>query len=162
MKKNKSLNTNYSKSKINAEKISYKVKLTLEKSLPKSVFGMLAVAEEYEGTFIFYKRYQLVAHEKNNYEIIDLLTKETAYKNISMFISALHIIYNLSKFSRISIKDRTIYMLDQEYYRCLEDIKFYKKKIRTVSHDKINIFYDKLENSYYILDEIKTQLSKLY
>ena len=72
-------------------------------------------------------------------------------------------IYHLDKAAKVlKSNDRLIYALDQQYFRCLENIKLYRKKLTTADLDKSLMFSSRLQDSYYKLDEIKTQLSKIY
>lgn len=163
MKKQKQLPTNYFPDNLDSVKISQKISKLLETAMPTGIYGMLSFAEEDESGLIFYKRWKLEPVAKHYYNIVDTFTKTIIYEHVSLFISALHIIYYLNKsVTNASPKDQLIYTLDQEYFRCLENIKFFKKKMSRADTDKSILFSARLGNSYYRLDEIKTQLSKIY
>jgi hypothetical protein len=59
-------------------------------------------------------------------------------------------------------KEKLIYGVDQEYYRCMENIRFYAKRSSTKDMDKLELYSARIQESYYRLDEIKTRLSKIY
>lgn len=123
---------------------------------------MLATAKEKEQTLIFYERWSLVIHGKNNYDIYDLYTRETVYKHIALFSSALNIVFALNKgIVKSAPSDILIYELDQEYFRCLENIKFYKQKTSTATNDLLPLFAARLTDDRARLQEIKTKLSKI-
>lgn len=163
MKKIKQLPTNYSLGNVDTVKLSRKVGSLLENAIPKTVLGMLSLAEDKENGLLFYKRWMLLPKEKHNYSVYDTWAKEEVYQNISLLISALHIIYHLNKPVLTSnFTDQQIYNVDQEYFRCLENIKFFKAKIASKDAERSLLFASRLQNSYYRLDEIKTRLSKIY
>jgi len=163
MKKKKQLFINYTPDEKDANKLSKKFLELLDQSIPNNILGMLATAKEKSDTFIFYNRFILTVHEKNNYEIIDATLKKSIYSNIALFTSALYIIYYLGKpLIYHTPKDKLIYDLDQEYYRCMENIKFYLKKIKILDSEFKELYEIKLSSNRYRLDEIKTLLSKLY
>jgi hypothetical protein len=163
MKIRKQSHTNYTHGKLDASRFSHKIGSLLDDAIPKTILGMLSTVEEQEHGLLFYKRWELVAIDKHDYAIFDRLTKSTVYEHISLLKSALHMIYHLDKASRFTrSNDRLIYALDQQYFRCLENIKLYKKKLTTVDLDRSLMFSSRLQDSYYKLEEIKTQLSKIY
>lgn len=124
---------------------------------------MLATLEDANDSLIFYKRWKLIPHEKNNYEIIDMWRNEPVYSNISLFISAMYMIYHMNKQVAYPCpKEQLIYGVDQEYYRCMENIRFYAKRSKTNDMDKLELYSARIQDSYYKLDEIKTRLSKIY
>ena len=128
MKKQKRSVTNYSTSKVDVTRLRQKVSSMLESSIPKNVLGMLATLEDTGDSLVFYKRWKLVPVEKNNYEIVDLWTNETVYSTISLFISAMYMIYHMNKqVAYPGPREQVIYGVDQEYYRCMENIRFYAK-----------------------------------
>ena len=163
MKKQKQLVTNYSTSNVNISRLQNKVSDMLDNSIPKNILGMLATLEDGGESLLFYKRWKLVPHEKNNYEIIDLNGNDSIYSGISLFTSAIYMIYHMHKNTPYpGPKEQIIYNLDQEYYRCTENIRFYAKKSKTKDVDKLDLFSIRIRDSYYRLDEIKSQLSKIY
>jgi hypothetical protein len=163
MKKQKRSVTNYSTSKVDVNRLRQKVGGMLEDSVPKNILGMLATLEDAGDSLIFYKRWKLVPVEKNNYEIIDLRSNETVYSTISLFISAMYMIYHMNKTVAYPCpKEQLIYGVDQEYYRCMENIRFYAKRSNTKDIDKLELYSARIQDSYYKLDEIKTRLSKIY
>lgn len=163
MKKQKRSATNYSTSNIDITRLQKKVGSMLDSSIPKNILGMLATVEDTGDSLIFYKRWKLVPVEKNNYEIIDLRTDETVYSTISLFTSAMYMIYHMHKQTAYPCpKEQLIYGVDQEYYRCMENIRFYAKKSSTKDIDKLELYSARIQDSYYKLDEIKTRLSKIY
>ena len=124
---------------------------------------MLSLAEDKDNGLLFYKRWMLLPKEKHNYSVYDLWTKEEVYQNISLLISALHIIYHLNKpVITSNFTDQQIYAADQEYFRCLENIRFFKSKLATKDTERSLLFASRLQDSYFRLDEIKTRLSKIY
>jgi len=163
MKKQKRSATNYSTSNIDITRLQKKVGSMLDSSIPKNILGMLATVEDMGDSLIFYKRWKLVPVEKHNYEIIDLRTNETVYSMISLFTSAMYMIYHMHKQTAYPCpKEQLIYGVDQEYYRCMENIRFYAKKSSTKDMDKLELYSARIQDSYYKLDEIKTRLSKIY
>lgn len=163
MKKQKRSATNYSTSNIDITRLQKKVGSMLDSSIPKNILGMLATVEDTGDSLIFYKRWKLVPVEKNNYEIIDLRTDEIVYSTISLFTSAMYMIYHMHKQTAYPCpKEQLIYGVDQEYYRCMENIRFYAKKSSTKDMDKLELYSARIQDSYYKLDEIKTRLSKIY
>jgi len=163
MKKQKRSVTNYSTNKADITRLRQKVGGMLEASVPKNILGMLATLEDAGDSLIFYKRWKLVPVEKNNYEIIDLRSNETVYSTISLFTSAMYMIYHMNKTVAYPCpKEQLIYGVDQEYYRCMENIRFYAKRSNTKDIDKLELYSARIQDSYYKLDEIKTRLSKIY
>lgn len=163
MKKQKRSVTSYSTNKVDITRLRQKVGGMLEDSVPKNILGMLATLEDAGDSLIFYKRWKLVPVEKNNYEIIDLRSNETVYSTISLFISAMYMIYHMNKTVAYPCpKEQLIYGVDQEYYRCMENIRFYAKRSNTKDIDKLELYSARIQDSYYKLDEIKTRLSKIY
>ena len=163
MKKQKQSVTNSLVSKQDENKLLTKVTKLLEDSIPKNILGMMATAKEQEKSMLFYDRYSLVPHSKNNYEIRDTYTKEAVYSNIALFKSAINMIYCLKNGTvKSGPKDKIIYELDQEYFRCMENIKFYKQKISSVDNEILPLFLARLTDSRVRLQEIKTRLSKVY
>jgi hypothetical protein len=163
MKIQKQWSTNYTPNNLDAAKISHKIGSLLDNAVPKTILGMISTAEEHEDGLVFYKRWKLQLVDKHNYSIIDLYTKNAVYEKVSLLISALHMIFYVNKSPNYaSAKDKLIYSLDQEYFRCLENIKQFKTKITTADSDRRLLFSSRLQHSYYQLDEIKTRLSKIY
>ena len=163
MKKTKQLSTNYSVDKKGADKLSSKVAAMLDDAIPTNILGMLVTMKEQERSLMFYDRYILNVRKKNDYTIVDLYTKEAVYDNIALFSSALHIIFCLNKGQhRAAPQEDMIYELDQEYFRCLENIKFYRQKMNSVNSELIPLFADRLTDAKARLEETKTKLSKTY
>lgn len=163
MKIPKQWSTNYIPNNVDTARISHKIGSLLDDAVPKTILGMLSTAEEHEEGLVFYKRWKLQPIDKHDYSIIDLYSKNTVYEHVSLLISALHIIFYLNKSPNYATaKDKLIYMLDQEYYRCLENIKQFKHKARDKDLNRKLMFSSRLQHSYYKLEEIKTQLSKIY
>lgn len=154
---------NYSIDKKEATRLSSKVAQLLDDATPRNIMGMIATAKETNNSIIFYNRWELMPVEKNNYTVFDRFTKEAVFKHVSLFVSALHIIWHLHRSARfLASSEAVIYRTDQEYYRCVENIKFYKKKVATVEFDNVPVFLAKLEDSRLRLKEIKSILSKIY
>ena len=163
MKKNKQLSTNYSVDKKGADRLSSKVAAMLDDAIPTNILGMLVTMKEQERCLVFYDRYSLNVRSKNDYSIIDLYTKEAVFEKIALFSSALHIIFSLHKGVHASApKEDMIYELDQEYFRCLENIKFYRQKMNSVNPELIPLFADRLSDAKARLEETKNKLSKTY
>jgi len=160
MNKRKQLPTNYSIGNVNPDKLTKKVSALLDNAIPKTILGMLSLAEDRENCLVFYKRWALVINNKNDYSVVDLISNEPVYTKIALLISALHIVFQLNK--QTTCKDLQIYRADQEYYRCLENIKFYKAKLNTADLDKKILLAARLQDSIFRLEEIKTRLSKTY
>lgn len=159
MKIPKQWSTHYTPNNVDAAKISHKIGSLLDDAVPKTILGMLSTAEEQEDGLIFYKRWKLQAVDKHDYSVIDTYSKNIVYEHVALLISALHIIFYLNK---STAKDKSIYLLDQEYYRCLENIKQFKHKAKDKDLNRKLMFSSRLQHSYYKLEEIKTQLSKIY
>ena len=163
MKKHKPLSINYSIDKKGADKLSSKVAALLDDAIPTNILGMLVTMKEQERSLVFYDRYSLNVRKKNDYSIIDLYTKEIVYDKIALFSSALHIIFCLNKgVYKAAPQEDMIYELDQEYFRCLENIKFYRQKMNSVNPELIPLFADRLSDAKARLEETKTKLSKTY
>lgn len=155
--------TNYSVDKKEATRLSSKVSALLDDAMPRNIMGMLATAVEAENSIIFYNRWELEPVGKNDYRIFDKFLKDYRFEHISLFVSALHIIWHLHKASKQQASNEAlIYQTDQEYFRCVENVKFYKKKAQTVNFEDLPILLSKLDDSRLRLKEIKTILSKLY
>lgn len=141
---------------------SNKIKDLINDTLPKNILGMLASANERENSLIFSNRWQLIPHGKNDYAIFDLYTGETAYEHIALFSSAVKILWFIDQpLGKAVNTDRVIYSLDQEYYRCLKDIKFFKSKLASKT-EKYELYEDRLSQFRYRLEDIKTEISKIY
>ena len=163
MKKTKQLSTNYSVDKKGADRLSSKVAAMLDDAIPSNILGMLVTMKEQERCLVFYDRYSLNVRSKNDYSIVDLYTKEAVFEKIALFASALHIIFALHKGVHASApKEDMIYELDQEYFRCLENIKFYRQKMNSVNPELSALFADRLTDAKARLEETKTKLSKTY
>jgi hypothetical protein len=163
MKKHKPLSINYSIDKKGADRLSSKVATMLDDAIPTNILGMMVTMKEQERSLVFYDRYSLNVRKKNDYSIIDLYTKDTVYDNIALFASALHIIFCLNKgVHKSAPQEDMIYELDQEYFRCLENIKFYRQKMNSVNSELIPLFADRLSDAKARLEETKTKLSKTY
>ena len=163
MKKNKQLSTNYSVDKKGADRLSSKVAAMLDDAIPSNILGMLVTMKEQERCLVFYDRYSLNVRNKNDYSITDLRSKDIIFDNIALFSSALHIIFALNKGVHTSApKEDMIYELDQEYFRCLENIKFYRQKMNSANTELIPLFADRLTDAKARLEETKTKLSKTY
>jgi hypothetical protein len=163
MKKTKQLSTNYSVDKRGATKLSSKVAAMLDDAIPTNILGMLVTMKEQERGLIFYDRYSLNVRSKNDYSIVDLRSNDTLFDNVALFSSALHIIFALNKGQHSAApKEDMIYELDQEYFRCLENIKFYRQKMNSVNSELIALFADRLTDAKARLEETKTKLSKTY
>jgi hypothetical protein len=163
MKKQKRSVTSYSTNKVDVNRLQQKVGSMLDSSIPKNILGMLATVEDTGESLVFYKRWKLVPVEKNNYEIIDVWRNETVYSTISLFTSAMYMIYHMNKKVAYPCpKEQLIYGVDQEYYRCMENIRFYAKRSSTKDMEKLELYSARIQDSYYKLDEIKTRLSKIY
>jgi len=163
MKKTKKLSTNYSVDKKGATKLSSKVAAMLDDAIPSNILGMLVTMKEQERSLVFYDRYSLNVRNKNDYSIVDLYTKDAVFENVALFSSALHIIFALNKgVHKAAPKEEIIYELDQEYFRCLENIKFYRQKMNSVNSELIPLFADRLTDAKARLAETKIKLSKTY
>ena len=159
----KQWSTNYSVDKKGATKLSSKVAEMLDRAIPTNILGMLATMKEQQESLVFYGRYSLHVRSRNDYSIIDLYTKDAVFEHVALFSSALHIIFALNKSVHKSApKEDMIYELDQEYFRCLENIKFYRQKMNSVNRELIPLFADRLSDAKVRLEETKTKLSKTY
>lgn len=148
--------------KLDSNKYSIKFKELISESLPNNIHGMLASATEHNDTLVFFKRWHLGASGKNDYYIYDSASGEFAYKNIALLSSAVKMLWYMNKpFGRSVCTDRIIYSLDQEYFRCLEDIKFFKSKISS-KPENLELYQHRLSQSRHRLDDIKTEISKIY
>ena len=162
MKKHKQSNTAYIKDKREVNKLSDKIAKLLEDSVPKNLLGMLATAKENEDSLTFYDRWQLIVHGKNDYAIYDKKFGDIVYNHIALFSSVVNIIFHLNnKITGPSPLDKTFYELDQEYYRCLEDIKFYRAKKKTKDTELSTLFSIRLIDRHQRLEDVKMKLSKL-
>lgn len=162
MKKKKQYRTNYFLDKHNVVDINKKINSLLVEHIPDSVMVMLGQGVETSIGIKFYNRYTLIPKERNNYTIYDENVKTAIYDHVALFESAIRIIYHLNR--TISTPCPTyeiIYGLDQEYYRCLADIKFYKDKINKQT-DNYELYSTKLLDKYKKLSYIKQRLSKVY
>jgi hypothetical protein len=163
MKKQNQSFTNYFNDNVDTKKLSKKVKELLKQAVPNSVLGMLAVCGYDNDGIIFYDRYKLVPHEQQNYEIIDLKSSTSLYQNIALFTSALNIIFYANRpVVGAALTDKLIYELDQEYFRCTEDIKFFQKKCQVKDRIRREMFTVRLIDRQRRLSEIKSLLSKKY
>lgn len=163
MNKQKQLSTHYSTGNTDSAHILKKVNNLLDNSIPKNILGMVALCRYSDYGILFYDRWLLIPLEKHNYEIFDGYTQQTVYSNIALFSSALHIIYYLNKkIITCGPVDEVIYALDQEYYRCLDEIRFFQKKVNSKNNQNTEMFAIKLLDKQHRLHEIKVQLSKVY
>jgi hypothetical protein len=161
MKNRKSFPINYSS--VDSQSVLKKVNRLLEDATPNNILGMLALANTTGSSIVFYDRWELTVSGRNDYAVIDLYTKNTIYEGIALFSSALAIVYNINKkISRSCPLDQIIYKLDQEYYRCLDQIRFYQKKLKENKSSDTELFAIKLIDKRHRLHEIKCQLSKVY
>jgi hypothetical protein len=134
----------------------------IEEAVPKNIIGLLALAVDDDTGVILAKRYKLSAVDKNDYFIIDIQSGDVIYEHIALLSSALNIVWWLTKpITSPKQKDKIIYELDQEYYRCLEDIRYYREKTAkdTELQDLFNI---RLSQAKFRLQDIKTEISKIY
>lgn len=162
MKTPKKYPTAFSKDKQDSKKYSNKIKDLIQDTLPKNIHGMLASAVETNENIIFYNRWYLGATSKNNYYIYDSYLKEYIYQHIALFSTAVRLLWCLAKpYGRHVTNSKIIYMLDQEYFRCLEDIKFFKTKIGSKTSNP-ELFVNRLSQAKFRLDDIKTEISKIY
>lgn len=162
MKNHKKQNTFSNREKIDTKQLSKQVSKLIDDSVPKDLHGMLALSTEASDGLIFNKRWKLSAVDRNDYFIEDLLTREIVYENIALFSNAVRMIWYLSKpIKTPNLIDKVIYELDQEYYRCLEDIKYYSLKV-TKNEELRELFEIRLGQSKYRLQDIKKEISKIY
>lgn len=163
MKKQKRSTTSYLTNKENSDFLSKKINLLLVNAMPDNVLGMLTTFKEEKDGLLFYNKWKLIINDKNDYCIVNEQSKNIEYARISLLVSALHIIYYLNKpITESDPRYHMIYLLDQKYFRCLEDIKIYKNKLKNVNSEKHTLFLDRLDEGYNRLEKIKTQLSKIY
>lgn len=161
MKAKTPLSTNYLKNINESDRLLRKFDEILSDALPNDILGMLVTATADDQGVIFYNRWQLQLHKKHDYEIVDLYTQNSLYQHITLLASAMYMIYHLNKrITKPCPVDKIIYGLDQEYYRCLEQIKFYQKKLK--GNGDRELFAIKLSDKHYRLGEIKNRLSKIY
>lgn len=162
MKKPKKLATVFTGDKRDSARYLNKIRDLIRPALPRNILGMLASAQEQGNHLVFNKRWCLGAEGKNNYYIYDLRSGEIEYKNIALFSSAIKILWHLNRSQKHrNFADRLIYSLDQKYYRCLEDIKFFKSKISKKS-DKNELYVHRLSAAKQRLLDIKNEISKIY
>jgi len=162
MKKQKKQNTAYVKEKIDTKLLSKQVSKLIDDAVPKDMHGMLALAVEADDGLVLNKRWKLSAVDKNDYFVVDLYSGEKVYEHIALFSNAVQIIWYLSKpIRKPFLMDRVIYELDQEYYRCLEDIRYYNSKV-TKNPELRDLFSIRLGQSKYRLQDIKNEISKIY
>lgn len=136
----------------------------LDNAVPKNILGMLATAKILNnGSIVFFDRFHLNIVDKNNYNIYDTKIDDTKYTNISLFLSAVNMIYAMHKniFFMSAPKESVIYNLDQEYGRCLWNTKFFKYKLGKATNEKMPIYADKLTDSRLRLRELKTKIFKV-
>ena len=137
----------------------------MDDAIPRTIGGMLVTGKAgTDDSILFYNRYRLIADSKNNYRIRDELTHIDLYKNVTLFISAINMIYCISKNTINSgFKDQQIYTQDQKYSRCIENIKNYKFFLKTtVDNDRRDVIAHRLEHDMFRLQEIKTELFKIF
>jgi hypothetical protein len=162
MKKTKKLDTVSSRDKIDTKLLSKQVSKLIEESAPKNILGLLALGVNDETGVILGNRWRLSAVDKNDYFIIDLKSGDVVYEHIALLANALNIIWWLSKpITSPKQKDRIIYELDQEYYRCLEDVKYYRAK-KAKDPELQELFAIRLGQSKFRLQDIKNEISKIY
>jgi len=163
MKNRKPSFTAYPKDKVSIANLSSRMSNLIEDAIPDNLMGMLITAKELEKSVLFYDRWQLIVHEKYNYDIFDNRAGEVVYSEIALFSNAVKIIYYLNKkITTSSPLDKTFYELDQEYYRCWHDLGMYKKKVKEIKdNDLRELFSLRMIDSQCRLQEIKMRLSKL-
>lgn len=162
MKARKQSSTAYPQDKQSVQQLSTKVADLLQESVPNDILGMLATARTDRQQLVFYNRWQLVIHSKNDYEIYDIKQREIIYSHVTLLSSAVKIIFQLNRSSaRELLKHKMIYELDQEYYRCIEKIQFYREKMKTNNKDLHSLFAMRYSDRQLKLAEIKHRLSKL-
>lgn len=163
MKKQKPLFTNLSASR--TKELIVKMSSLIDKSIPSNVYGMLATAKPIEGTstIVFYNRYHLISNQPHDYSIYDSFTDNVLYENVTLFTSAINIIYAIAKRKVNSgFVDREIYSLDQQYYRCINNIRFYKHSLKKADKERSVTLLNRLSDDEYRLKEIKTRLYKIF
>ena len=164
MTKQNKLFTNFSKNN-NEQHLLSKIDKMLGNAIPNNVMGMLATVKESEDSrsLIFYDRYFLTPNGKNDYDIYDSVTKDILFRHVALLASAIHIIYCVhKKIMNSGPKEYQIYALDQQYYRCVEDVRHYKYRLKNSTDDDSIIFSSRLSNSQFKMQEIKEQLSKIF
>ena len=162
MKKTKKLDTASLTDKIDTQTLSKQVSKLIDDAVPKNILGLLALGVDDDTGVILAKRYKLSAVDKNDYFIVDLKSGDVIYEHIALLSSALNIIWWLTKpITSPKQKDKMIYELDQEYYRCLEDIRYYKAKTAKDTELK-ELFNIRLGQAKFRLQDIKTEISKIY
>jgi hypothetical protein len=162
MKKQKQSAIRYPDDKKTTDALIQKVSKLIEDAIPDNILGMLATAKEHDHSLIFYNRWQLKVHDKHHYEIIDQRSGDSIYNNICLITNAIKMVFHLNhKIKTPRPLDRTIYDLDEKYYRCLYNINFYKTKMKTKDSDSLVLFSTRYVDSVYKLEEIKQQLSKV-
>lgn len=159
MKKPRPLFTNFSKN--NQQKLVEKMKSLVDKSLPKNVMGMLATAKRLDDnkSILLYNRYLLISEGMHDYTIFDTKLKVVLYNRITLFSSAINIIFNLN---RNYAKEKQIYSLDQEYMRCVVNIQNYKYHIKRSSAERAIHFANRLSCDEHRLAYLKDQLNKVF
>ena len=164
MMKQKQLPINSVKNTNDESRVLKKLDGIISDSMPKGILGMLLTAtESADGKkMIFANRYHLIAVEKNYYDIYDSYSDTVIFPHVAMLSSAVNIIYNVNKRYNNGAKEFMIYALDQQYYRCMEDIKIYKYRLKTADLDRQIMFSARLTDSRFRLDELKLQLSKIF
>lgn len=162
MKKTKKSDTVSFRDKIDTKALSKQVSELIDESVPKNILGLLAMGVNDGTGVILAKRYRLSAVGKNDYFVIDLNSGDTVYEHIALLSSALNIIWWLSNpITSSRQKDKMIYELDQEYYRCLEDIRYYRVKAAK-PNELQELFSIRLGQARFRLQDIKTEISKIY
>lgn len=163
MKKHNKSHTPYLKDKkLDPQMLSQQVAKLIEDSVPKNILGMLATARELSDCIVITDRWKLGVVDKNDYFIQDLRSGDKVYENIALFSNAVNMIWYLTRPIRTARPmDQVIFALDQEYYRCLEDVKHYMTR-RTDNRELSELFSIRLEQSRYRLQDIKTEISKIY
>ena len=151
-------------SKNNEPYLLSKMSNLLDKSIPNTIDGMLATAQSDNNELVFYNRYRLISDGSNDYRIQDDLHQTTLYKNISLFSSAVNMIYSIKKnIINSGYKDQWIYRQDQQYYRCMQNINHYRQRLKVVTdHDRRDILANRLETDLKQLQEIKNVLFKIF
>ena len=162
MKKKKKSDTVSFRDKIDTKALSKQVSELIDDAVPKNILGLLALGVNDDTGVILAKRYRLSAVDKNDYFIVDLNSGDIVYEHIALLSSALNIIWWLSNpITSPRQKDKMIYELDQEYYRCLEDIRYYRAKSAKPTELQ-ELFSIRLGQAKFRLQDIKTEISKIY
>lgn len=162
MKKTKKLDTASIRDKIDTSLLTKQVSKLIDDAVPKNILGLLALGVDDATGVILAKRYKLSAVDRNDYFIVDIKSGDIIYEHIALLSSALNIIWWLSNpITSPKQKDKIIYELDQEYYRCLEDIRYYRAK--TAKDTELQeLFNIRLGQAKFRLQDIKTEISKIY